>query len=396
MSVNVSTIGSDPTRDYSAVSGWEAGQRGNFVTGTVIERGDMYNDSQLDDAVGFSASTTSALYYWLLRTPADERHDGTKDSGARIEYDGAFGETIDVQDDYWRIEGVEIHSGSSEHSSHEAIKVQSVGSNTDIRIEKCLICGENDSSSRGIEINDSTATVKISNNFIYDIDTSNGVGILVTDAATVYAYHNSILDMKYGIQRVAGTVIAKNNAVFDCATANFTGTFHADSDYNCCSDTSAPGSNSKNSKTASDNFTSVTAGSQNLHVKDNTADIYFAGKDLATDTYPILDDIDDNTRTTYDIGADEYSPGAASQALILAKKYYSIHKVGLTYVRADCELVDMMSDLGDVCTIQTGNPAISFTKALIFKVERTFGGKNRIRVHCLTGGWLWDEDGAWS
>lgn len=396
MAVNTSTVGLDPGRDYSSFTAAEADLDGDLPAQSIIQRLDFYNDGVMDDAFELAGSSTSTLYYWLIRTPADERHDGTVNSGARIVYDGAFSEVIVCKEDEARFEGLEIHTGSGV-TILRAFEVNTVDAG-DIRFAYGLIWGEtNNANSRGIKIDDSDAVVSLFNNIIYDLDTTNGLAFDINAAGSIYAYNNTFYDNAYGIKRTAGTVYAKNNASFGNAVADFNGTFHADSDYNCSSDATAPGLNSKINRTASDNFVSVSAGSEDLRVKDTTADIYFSGTDLSADAYmPFFDDIGGSTRITWDIGADEYSAGANSRALVLAKKYYSIHKNGLTYIVADAEMVDLMSDIGDICTIQTGNPAITFNKAMVYKVQRSLGAKNRITLYCLTGGFMFDEDLAWT
>ena len=74
----------------------------------------------------------------------------------------------------------------------------------------------------------------------------------------------------------------------------------------------SPGANSLDSKTASDNYTNLTGGSEDFHVKDTNADIYDAGTDLSGS---LTDDIDGDSRSQWDIGADEYTTGATTHEM---------------------------------------------------------------------------------
>ncbi len=56
-----------------------------------------------------------------------------------------------------------------------------------------------------------------------------------------------------------------------------------------------------------DNFTNVTAGSEDVHIPDTGSDLYDAGTDLSADgTFPFDYDWEDDTRVQWDIGADEF------------------------------------------------------------------------------------------
>lgn len=101
---------------------------------------------------------------------------------------------------------------------------------------------------------------------------------------------------------------------------DFSGTYAAGSDYNMSSDTTAPGTNSQISKAASNQFVSISPGSEDLHLKAGS-DAIENGTDLSG-TFAI--DIDGQVRSVpWDIGADEYSSPTAVKLTSFTATQYS-------------------------------------------------------------------------
>ena len=147
-------------------------------------------------------------------------------------------------------------------------------------------------------------SVAVSNTIFYG---SNGEGILLSYPGISSISNCTFYDCDYGIYMGGGTstnITAKNNVAIDCLTADFS-LESANVDHNCSSDTSATGTGSLTEKTAANNFTSVTAGSEDFSVKDTDADIYNAGTTISG----VTTDAAGTSRpqaTTYDIGAFEF------------------------------------------------------------------------------------------
>jgi hypothetical protein len=98
-------------RAYNTMQAWEDDRDGDLVTETRREIGVCYNDGAFTDRLVISGSTTSASYYMRLTVAAGERHNGVRDSGARIDAGGGFipsQNAINVEDEYTRIEWLEI------------------------------------------------------------------------------------------------------------------------------------------------------------------------------------------------------------------------------------------------------------------------------------------------
>ena len=143
-----------------------------------------------------------------------------------------------------------------------------------------------------------------------EIDQDHGeeAGIEIDNTGgTAYVYSNSLTANDTGINVTAGTVYAMNNAALGNATADFAGAFDATSDYNASSDASAPTvANSLTLVTAANNFTDLTAGAEDLHLKDALADCVGKGTDLSFNVpIRVKTDIDGSDRgDAVDIGAD--------------------------------------------------------------------------------------------
>ena len=121
---------------------------------------------------------------------------------------------------------------------------------------------------------------------------------------TFYVYNNTVVDCDTGILSLSGTVIAKNNLVYD-NNDNYSGSFNASSTNNLSGpiQSDAPGSNPRNAVTV----TFVNAGVDDFHLDSTDTGAMDYGADLSGDAdLPISDDIDGQTRSgTWDIGADE-------------------------------------------------------------------------------------------
>jgi hypothetical protein len=105
-----------------------------------------------------------------------------------------------------------------------------------------------------------------------------------------------------GLNSTAGDEVVAINNIGDGATTCFNNVDGTGTNYNASSDATATGAQSRTSQT----FTYVTAGSDyHLAAGDTGAKTY--GTDLSGDgTYPFSDDFDGDTRSAWDIGADEF------------------------------------------------------------------------------------------
>jgi len=401
--INTKTVGSGATRDYSTLANWEAGRQADLTSSNVVEIAELYNDSAfLNDNLAIDGWTTGTSNYIHIKPADGEEHSGILNTGVKFTRSSDFywNSFIKVLEDYVRIEGIEFQPSGGSSAQKKCLYVYNQNASNDIRIFNCIFYGNNDSKvAEGIHINDADTKAYIYNNILYEFP--NWISAVRIESATeVCLYNNTAYGNYNGFQTSTTVALAINNASFSNSNADFSGTFGASSDYNCSSDTSAPGSNSIKSKTASNNFTNVSAGSEDFHVKDNTADIYNAGQDLTSDAnFAFNTDIDWQTRPTgagtWDIGADEIASDSGDMSKITAEKYYSVHKNGLTIITAVCQFRDIMSDFGDRISIDIGRPKEAFTKAIITQVSRHLLDRYRVTITAVAGGYQDNEDEAW-
>ena len=90
----VKTIGATG-RDYATPTLWEADlDNAGIYTAADDARGDVYNDAVINDAFTINGGGGIGLTSRKLTVPSSERHDGTENTGSRIEYNGGAGGTL--------------------------------------------------------------------------------------------------------------------------------------------------------------------------------------------------------------------------------------------------------------------------------------------------------------
>ncbi len=269
-------------------------------------------------AVTITDWTTSANNYIKIYTTTAARHDGTAGTGYVLEPSSAS-HGIQILENYTRIEGLEITNWTTNSGgSYDGINIAA---------DHCLIDSvivhddghgtESNSDAGGIQTDTDNITVTIRNCIVYDlarwgISTHNTDGTTF-DIENCTVYKCTVADDSptgYGCVGHDGhtsIINAKNVIAMDVQNggADFKGTNWGTSSHNISSDATAPGSNSLTSKSAANQFVSITSGSENLHLKSG-ADALDVGINLYS-TAGFQDDIDGTSRdASWDIGADEW------------------------------------------------------------------------------------------
>ncbi|MFX1555524.1 MAG: hypothetical protein ACFFBV_16490, partial [Promethearchaeota archaeon] len=265
-----------------------------------------------DSPVEILGWTTGPNNYIRIYTPTStsevgesQRHDGTWGTGFRLR--PSSGTPIAVYEDYVRIEGIAMQAAASA----ACISVSGMSTNNDVRISHCLMVGQGTGgSTRGLIANDTELNLTVWNTIAY-----NNYGwqnFYVANCTTAYFYNCTAYNSSGGqgfrtLDTNPGTVTVKN-CISMANNYDFypSAEFDASSDYNMSSDTTAPGTNSLKSKIAANQFVSLTAGSEDLHLKTGSDAIDKVTTDPPTS---FTNDIDGDTRpvgTYWDMGADEY------------------------------------------------------------------------------------------
>lgn len=305
---------------YPSLNAWEAARQGTL---SEVEECicDSTGESHTADttAVDILGWTTSASNYISIHTPTNHRTSVYSASHYRLECDPAYnGGAINIEEEYTRIEGLQIKVTASEGNAKTGITISVTSGACDVRISKNVIRGNLSGTtdySNGIGANCS-GTAYLWNNFIYAF-TRTGTptymgGIYASGAGTVYAYNNTIHNCYQGMGGIgAVTFTAKNNIVNDCTDSYHT--YFDGSDYNI-TDSADTGDGGAHSITGADlTFENITAGSENLHVTSGCDAIDAGVSDPGSGLFS--DDIDGNTRSgSWDIGADEYASSSYSSS----------------------------------------------------------------------------------
>jgi len=292
-------------QDYDTLTLWEDAVDGDITAGNA-EVAECYDDDgDLPDNLTINGFTTDADSYVEVRTPSAERHSGTAASGFKLvaNNDAIL---ITINDDHVRITGLIIDQDSTDL----IFQVNFISSTNDIRISYNIITFEQGSDA--ILITDTDTNLKYFNNVLYGIGTIvNFIDGFQVNCDSAWVYNNSFFNSYQAFRANAGVVYAKNNLSFG-STFDFSGSFQSTSDFNISADASAPDNgNSILSATidATNDVISLTSGSEDLHVRGTSSDLYNNGQDLSSDTFlNITDDIVGISRpqsTSYDIGAFE-------------------------------------------------------------------------------------------
>ena len=327
----------------------------------------LYNDGVFDGADGaggeltingYTTDTTHYIRMFAAHDSSDvgvsQRHTGIEGTGVRIapttSTPGGFYDILGINDDYVRIEGIELDgSGITNGESLDGIHISTSLDDVfnEIRIDKVLIHDLHSSSAaegggyglvRGVYIAD--GNIRVSNSIIYDLSSpvndtglDNRVeGIIATGAQGIVYIHNvSVFDLRQtgggsgitldanGIYKEGSgsTVTVKNAYCGQVTSVNgtatcFRGTIDTE-ESNVSSDATATGTNSVTNMTDYDlYFVDTSRDLTDLHLRGTTNFLWgTTGADLSGDSnLPITDDIDGDARASSpDIGADEYNGG---------------------------------------------------------------------------------------
>jgi hypothetical protein len=301
-------------RAYSALQDWEDAHDEDLVGENRREVGVCFNDGPFPGRISFNDSTTDADHYMTLTVAANQRHNGTAGTGARMDGGGGYSaRPIDVKDAYTRIEWIEVTNWLDDHSGiyfdESPADDNADGSSVSNVLLHNFFTGNSDAA---IMIRADNVTVR--NAVIYDGD---GEGIRVqlgTGAVIENCTVHGILGE--GVRQISGTSATFRNTI---STASSNSDFFLEGtvdyfDYNMYGSTSGGFATGANDQLApldpDDLFISSSPGLENLHLE---ASGHNAGNRGLALTAAFTDDIDGQVRTgSWDIGADEAIPGTLS------------------------------------------------------------------------------------
>lgn len=248
--------------------------------------------------------TSNATYFVTVTADADSFHEGyEKTNRYRLVPTGA--RALLMACDFAVVEKIAVDATDTDGVT--AVLIYNPSDQAHLR--RCLVNGTLD-----VGVQGAGDECYIYNNICYANGPTPDRNIRINDAnADAYVYNNTCADsISIGIYAQAGNCTAKNNVVTNASNYNYYGSyFDAASDYNMSDDTTdTGGTNDETSQT----FTFVAAGSDNFHLDDADAGAQDLGTDLSGDgTLPISIDIDGDSRSDWDAGADEITGGATTE-----------------------------------------------------------------------------------
>jgi len=311
--------------DYTSLASWESGEQANLVTGDLIkiaqcECTDGAADTALVDIIGWTTSATQYIKVWT--NPAvGYRHPGKWATGNvyRLAVTNPANALFSFREEFIYLDGIEMQIKMTGGGTTPILNITQIGATNLGTITNCIFRKDPTSTSgtaTGVQANDADAIVVVNNCVADGCDSS---GFLSNTSSTMSVYNCTAVNNSagYGYRRVAGDMTVVNGIAQDCATAAFSGTFNANSNYNLDDDATAPGANSVHSTT----LTFVDKANHNYHLgaTDNAA--FHAGVGPSSDANVPTTDIDGNPRagTTSDIGADEVMTRTVTEASTVAE-----------------------------------------------------------------------------
>ncbi len=326
-------------RAYNALDRWEVQDENatlddtveNFDTSTdlVAARATMqvacYADGP-DGPVTINGWNTGPNNYIRIFTPVSvnevgqsQRHAGAWDNNRyRVE---STGTVVSVASNYVRLEGLQVRS-TADLFDYAAIEITGGVGPSEYHVSHSIVRGIVGTQDTRIGLNlfnAGSGVMKAWNNVIYDWGGGANlvIGIAPDDTDfTFYLSNNTIVDCRRGIDGLQGTVIAKNNLVYNSTNANYFGTFSAASTNNLSGPAmaGAPGANPRNATAV----TFVNQAGDDFHLQTSDTGAKDFGLNLSFDpNLAFTGDIDGGLRQApWDIGADDVEATTAVELVL--------------------------------------------------------------------------------
>ncbi len=400
-------------RAFASLSAAVAGSSNGTHLGTLVLTGagdyqlnwPCYNDGPM--VMGASAEvvitgyTTGPANYIRVYTPVasnevgvSQRHRGVFGTGFRLE--GTNADTIQIEDDYVRVEGLTIQATVTTSGSWGGIwSVPNAVS--DIRIShniiKSVVTAGNPA--YGIALGQGASDVsKVWNNIVFNVTNSGGAayGIGITiDNGFHYVFNNTIFNCETGIRKwpsAAGAEVRNNVAIHN------TGANPGYVDYdqlaaapaavrsnNVSSDATSETVALRNKTAFATYFKNTTPGSEDLHLRNGSLSLWGSnGANLSADpNAPVTDDIDGATRIQPDIGADELGVccGLTVTEAATTLTVTGANQFELRFNAATGGGIDRFFDLAEDAGRTTDLVGAAAQQVLLFDDELTDSGGNR-------------------
>jgi hypothetical protein len=319
--ITTKTIKPDGTGDYQTLAAWVAARKGNLVTGDKIERAECYGGGDLGDTDILATDwTTDATHYIEIYVADGQKHAGTYDSNKARIGDGTDTKSLYITAGYVYVRDLQINSVLGAGGASTAYAVRIGGSATTVSntvMERCLIKGADFPLQFYTR---SAATVR--NCWIWN--GKRGGVYAWGDLSTCTLKNCTVLNTQAVtnsytiITSHAGMTLTEENNYFNAYNSGIywqnAGTLNKGS-HSATVNAEATTAALRNIAYDTSTFTSVTAGSEDVHLVPGSGLLLQADDLSATFT----DDYEGTTRpkARWDIGADQLSKALAGALFIL-------------------------------------------------------------------------------
>lgn len=325
-------------RAYTSLNSWEAAAPAGLTTNDLCWEGIVYKDGgDFDEILSFATSdsgygdTTKRI--WLY-ADANNRHNGTENSGARIKPNTSATTLHVISSALTEIEDLEFSGEGCSGTGMWSITLFTgfFGNGTPNYgygvVKRCLFykfnCYATNGPGRVVRIAAKYRDATLCDCFIFNCGTlavGRVVhGVYLESNGNIYLRNNTILGKGASYSSAQGTNMygspashLVNNIIMDwnggCLPNSYT-----TEDYNLISDGTGTGAHDVENKVSSNQFISIVSGSEDLHLKTGN-DAQGQATDLGT-TYGVNYDIDnfnrDSIEIAWDIGAHQKNRGEVS------------------------------------------------------------------------------------
>lgn len=319
--VNAASSGGDGTTNatsganaaYASLSAWDAAEQTNLVTDGDTHL--VWCEGSTDDTTLCTVDgwTTDATHFITIKTAGAHRHAGVWDGSAFVIDTGTNTLGLQILDGHTVVDGLQINVG---RTSGVTVVLSPEGSDAPVTLIN-NICRYDATGSivKGIQDGSTAWNHIVANNLVYDM---SGDGMFFRgDVADMAVYNNTIVGCAVGLHaRDTGgtaTITAKNNLIFNCTDEYYDQAgFTADSEFNASETVGEPPGTNPVEITEAGTSLFVDYTNDDYHIVASTT-VAGAGVDLSTDSdglYSFSTDIDGETRSAWDIGADEITVAA--------------------------------------------------------------------------------------
>lgn len=325
---------------YATITLWEtdldAGTNSEVYKSGDTARGQMHNNAAFNESPIINGGETIGLVAVYLEAAPGEEHDGTAGSGARIVRSDITGTILTV---------TTVNNGADRHvvglefdgngGRTDPLALFQGNSNCKLVVRRNLFhSASNGFGNNCAGVSDSFGGTEFYNNAIYDFALTSTSNIVLqgfrTGTLRTMKFQNNVVDnitksgslgTCEGVEIQDDSDYTYQNNIAMRATGGATATDYSDSsptnatvDHNTSSDSTASGTGSLTNKSATNQFVSIVAGSEDYHLKSG-AEAIDAGTDLGSGD--VAEDIDgfnrhtDTSRDPWDQGMHEFDSGGA-------------------------------------------------------------------------------------